>query len=158
MEKSALFTESEVASFLCDKLEKRDGVKILEANISARILDDEHIEFNYSQDVENPVPRGEIFPLKETIEEMRKGMPKIKIAAKKNNVQSEEINLESTVNDMGKYVTQILHFSGGNKRTVKGVISSSMKEGTLTKFMVKKGYMVMVNINNVDMIEVFTEK
>lgn len=160
MEESTLFTNDEISSFLCKKLEKRHGISIRSHYIDSIDIGDDgrqYIMFSYFIDIDDVV-RGERFFYNEITLEMRKSMPKIKIAAKKNNVQSEEINLESTVNDLGKYVTQILHFSGGNKRTVKGVISSSMKEGTLTKFMVKKGYMVMVNINNVDMIEVFTEK
>ena len=153
------FTEGEVSSFLCKKLEKLLGKKIINLGLEEHDSD-AHIIFNYRQDDGDTISElfGQAFTIADIVKEMQEALPKVKIAAKKNNVQSEEINLESTVNDLGKYVTQILHFSGGNKRTVKGVISSSMKEGTLTKFMVKKGYMVMVNINNVDMIEVFTEK
>ena len=91
-------------------------------------------------------------------------MPKVKIAAdkkeeeKKKSIKTAPVNLESTVNKMGKVVTQIIHFSRGNKRTVEGVLSDTIKEGSFTKFMVKKGYMVMVRTENVDMIEVFTEE
>lgn len=153
------FTAEDISSFLCKKLEKMHSTKVYPKTIDVgNSIQGNNITFTYTKTKDSLVDNVVVFDVNEILEEMRKSMPKIKIAAKNNNVQSEEINLESTVNDLGKYVTQILHFSGGNKRTVKGVISSSMKEGTLTKFMVKKGYMVMVNINNVDMIEVFTEK
>tara|TARA_R110002051_G_scaffold325622_1_gene429470 strand:- start:12509 stop:12727 length:219 start_codon:yes stop_codon:yes gene_type:complete len=66
-------------------------------------------------------------------------------------------DLKSTVNEQGEYVTQIIHFVGGIKRTYDGVISKSMRQGQFTKFKCKNGAWVMVNDANVLMIEVFPE-
>lgn len=164
--KELIFTNEEISDFLRSKIEKRDGIKILNAYVYTYTEEDnsEKLEFHYREDIEHPVDRGEKFPLNIIIEEMRKVMPKVKIAAdkkeeeKKKSIKTAPVNLESTVNKMGKVVTQIIHFSRGNKRTVEGVLSDTIKEGSFTKFMVKKGYMVMVRTENVDMIEVFTEE
>jgi len=63
-------------------------------------------------------------------------------------------NLHSTVWNVWEIVDQIIHFSGGNKRTVRGVISSTIQQGEFTKFMTTKWVMWMINTNNVDCIEV----
>jgi hypothetical protein len=68
------------------------------------------------------------------------------------------VNLQSTINNQGNIVTQIIHFVGGIKRTYTGVITSSIKQGQFTKFMCKDGTMIVVNDANVLCIEVFTEK
>ena len=67
------------------------------------------------------------------------------------------INLRSTANKIGKVVTQIIHFSGGQKITVEHIISSSIKQGEFTKMILTDGRMVMVKTSNVDMVEVFPE-
>ena len=67
-------------------------------------------------------------------------------------------DLHSTVNSMGKTVTQIIHFSNGNKRTFSGILTDSIKQGEFTKMMLVDGRMLMVNTANVDCIEVFNEK
>ena len=51
------------------------------------------------------------------------------------------INLQSTINEQGKYVTQIIHFVGGIKRTYMGIITESIKQGQFTKFKCKDGSM-----------------
>jgi hypothetical protein len=66
-------------------------------------------------------------------------------------------NLHSTINSMGKTVTQIIHFSNGNKRTFSGIITETIKQGEFTKMTLKDGRMLMVNTANVDCIEVFDE-
>lgn len=68
------------------------------------------------------------------------------------------INLQSTVNEQGKYVTQIIHFIGGIKRTYNGILTESIKQGQFTKFKCKDGTMIVVNDCNVLCIEVFNEK
>lgn len=65
------------------------------------------------------------------------------------------MNLKSSVNNIGKEVTQIIHFSKGNKRTFHGILSETIQDGTFTKMLLKDGRMLMVNSNNVDCIEVF---
>ncbi len=67
-------------------------------------------------------------------------------------------NLHSTVNSMGKTVTQIIHFQNGNKRTFSGIITESIKQGEFTKMHLLDGRMLMINTANVDCIEVFDEK
>ena len=67
------------------------------------------------------------------------------------------MNLQSTLNEQGKYVTQIIHFVGGIKRTYYGVITETIKQGQFTKMKCKDGTMIVVNDANVLCIEVFKE-
>jgi len=66
-------------------------------------------------------------------------------------------NLKSTVNEQGKYVTQIIHFVNGVKRTYHGIKSESIKQGQFTKMLCKDGTMLMINDANVLCIEIFPE-
>jgi hypothetical protein len=66
-------------------------------------------------------------------------------------------NMQSSVNEYGETVTQIIHFSSGNKRTYHGVLTNTIKQGQFTKFKLKSGAMLLINDNNVDCIEVFPE-
>lgn len=66
-------------------------------------------------------------------------------------------NLHSTISSLGKTVTQIIHFSNGNKRTFSGIIAETIKQGEFTKMTLKDGRMLMVNTANVDCIEFFDE-
>ena len=68
------------------------------------------------------------------------------------------INLQSTINEQGKYVTQIIHFVGGIKRTYTGIITESIKQGQFTKFKCKDGRYILINDNNVLMVECFKEE
>tara|TARA_R110000744_G_scaffold207447_2_gene326119 strand:- start:1098 stop:1316 length:219 start_codon:yes stop_codon:yes gene_type:complete len=72
-------------------------------------------------------------------------------------MKTTNINLKSSVSGQGKYVTQIIHFVGGVKRTYDGVIVDSIRQGQFTKFKCKNGAMVLINDINVLMIEVFEE-
>jgi len=58
---------------------------------------------------------------------------------------------------MGKTVTQIIHFSNGNKRTFSGILTESIKQGEFTKMHLTDGRMLMINTANVDCIEIFDE-
>lgn len=69
-----------------------------------------------------------------------------------------QINLKSSITAKGKYVSKILHFIGGEKRTFNGVDTASIKQGQFTKFETKDGRLVMVNDKNVLLIEVIKEK
>tara|TARA_Y100001938_G_scaffold2031_1_gene2514 strand:+ start:1532 stop:1753 length:222 start_codon:yes stop_codon:yes gene_type:complete len=69
----------------------------------------------------------------------------------------QDIDLKSSVKEQGDYVTQIIHFVGGEKRTYNGIKSDSIRQGQFTKFKCKNGAMVMINDRNVLMIEVFKE-
>jgi len=66
-------------------------------------------------------------------------------------------NLLSSVNKEGEYVTQIIHFKDGHRKTIHGIIASSIETGKFTKFHCKDGRMIMVNDDNVNMIETFGE-
>tara|TARA_Y100000592_G_scaffold32856_1_gene52172 strand:- start:4789 stop:4998 length:210 start_codon:yes stop_codon:yes gene_type:complete len=68
------------------------------------------------------------------------------------------VNLQSTLNEQGKYVTQIIHFVGGIKRTYHGIETASIKQGQFTKFKCKDGTMIVVNDVNVLCVEVFNEE
>ena len=66
-------------------------------------------------------------------------------------------NLLSSVNKEGDHVTQIIHFKDGTRKTIHGIITSSIETGKFTKFYCKDGRMIMVNDDNVNMIETFRE-
>ena len=70
----------------------------------------------------------------------------------------KNINTESTVNEVGEYVTQIIHFVGGIKRTYSGIESPSIKQGQFTKLKCRNGSMLMVNDSNVLCVEVYNEE
>ena len=72
-------------------------------------------------------------------------------------MKTPDINLQSSVNVQGKYVTQIIHFVGGVKRTYHGIDTDSIKQGQFTKMKLKDGSMLVVNDVNVLAIEVFPE-
>jgi hypothetical protein len=67
------------------------------------------------------------------------------------------VNLKSSVNRKGRYVTQIIHFKGGEKRTYRDIDSSTIVQGQFTKFQQKDGTWIMVNDKNVLCIEVFNQ-
>jgi hypothetical protein len=70
-----------------------------------------------------------------------------------------ELNLKSSVNEVsGEYVTQIIHFIGGEKRTFHDIESSSIRQGQFTKFRQKDGPWIMINDRNVLCIEVFSQE
>ena len=66
-------------------------------------------------------------------------------------------DLQSSLKKKGKYVTQIIHFKDGVKRTFEGVSTTDIKQGQMTKLELKDGRYVLVNDNNVLCIEVFGE-
>lgn len=70
---------------------------------------------------------------------------------------NQNINLLSSVNSVGDTTTQIIHFTGNIKRTIKGIISESIQEGEMLKYKTVDGRMIIVNKANVLMTEVFSE-
>ena len=46
-------------------------------------------------------------------------------------------NLESSVTKQGKYVTQIIHFKGGYRKTIRHIDTDSIEQGQFTKFFTK---------------------
>jgi hypothetical protein len=67
------------------------------------------------------------------------------------------MDLQSSIKSQGEYVTQIIHFIGGEKRTFENIKSTSVKQGQFTKLITKDGRMILINDKNVLCIEVFTE-
>ena len=68
------------------------------------------------------------------------------------------VDLESSVKiELGQWVTQIIHFVGGEKRTIEGVNIHTIRQGEFTKFLLRDGSYVMINDKNVLMVEIFKE-
>jgi hypothetical protein len=67
------------------------------------------------------------------------------------------MDLQSSIKSQGEYVTQIIHFVGGEKRTFENIKSTTVKQGQFTKLSTKDGRMILINDKNVLCIEVFTE-
>ena len=59
---------------------------------------------------------------------------------------------------LAKYVTQIIHFKEGYRKTIHGIDTLSIEQGQFTKFKCKDGRYIMINDNNVLMVEVFSEE
>ena len=73
-------------------------------------------------------------------------------------MEEKYIDLKSTVNAVGEFVTQIFLFVGGEKRTFNHIESKSIIQGQFTKFRQKDGTWILVNDKNVLCIEVFREE
>lgn len=67
------------------------------------------------------------------------------------------MDLQSSIKIQGEYVTQIIHFIGGEKRTFEGIKSTSVKQGQFTKLVTKDGRMILINDKNVLCVEIFQE-
>ena len=72
-------------------------------------------------------------------------------------LKNKMVSLKSSITQKGKYVSKILHFVGGEKRTFNGVDTDSIKQGQFTKFETKDGRLVMVNDKNILCIEIIKE-
>jgi hypothetical protein len=68
------------------------------------------------------------------------------------------MDLQSSIKKQGEYVTQIIHFIGGEKRTFNNIKSSEIKQGQFTKLITKDDKMILINDKNVLCIEIFREK
>lgn len=68
-----------------------------------------------------------------------------------------KIDLQSSIKKQGEFVTQIIHFVGGEKRTFENIKSSTVKQGQFTKLNTADGRMILINDKNVLCIEVFSE-
>ena len=65
------------------------------------------------------------------------------------------MDLKSSIGKQGKYVTQVIHFINGEKKTIFDIDTKTIVQGEFTKMMDKGGRMYMVYDKNVLMIEVF---
>jgi RimJ/RimL family protein N-acetyltransferase len=72
-------------------------------------------------------------------------------------LKTKMVSLKSSITQKGKYVSKILHFVGGEKRTFNGVDTASIKQGQFTKFETKDGRLVMINDKNILCIEIIKE-
>jgi len=77
---------------------------------------------------------------------------------KKEKEKKKMKNLESSVTKQGKYVTQIIHFKGGYRKTIRNVDTDTIEQGQFTKFFTKDGRMILIHDPNVLMVEVFQEE
>jgi hypothetical protein len=68
-----------------------------------------------------------------------------------------KLDCQSSVKAQGKFVTQIIHFVGGEKRTFENIESDYIKQGQFTKLMTSDGRMILVNDKNLLCIEVFQQ-
>lgn len=68
------------------------------------------------------------------------------------------MNLKSSIQKKGKYVSQIIHFRDGSKLTFNDIDTESIKQGQFTKMETKDGRILMVNDKNVNLVEVFKQK
>jgi hypothetical protein len=73
-------------------------------------------------------------------------------------IKNNMTNLKSSIIKKGRYVSQILHFVGGEKRTFNNVDTHSIKQGQFTKFETADGRLVMVNDKNILCIEIIEEE
>jgi hypothetical protein len=64
-------------------------------------------------------------------------------------------SLKSSVEKSGEFVTEIVTFSSGNKKTFRDIITSTICQGEFTQFKLKDGRLIFINTNNVDFFEVF---
>ena len=69
----------------------------------------------------------------------------------------QSVDLQSSIKEQGHWVTQIIHFVGGEKRTFEHIDSSYIKQGQFTKLITKDGRYILINDKNVLCIEVFPE-
>lgn len=66
-------------------------------------------------------------------------------------------DLESSIKQQGKYVTQVIHFKDGIKRTFENIKTETIKQGQFTKLESKDGRLILINDINVLCIEIFVE-
>ena len=64
-------------------------------------------------------------------------------------------DLHSSIKRQGEWVTQIIHFVGGEKRTFEGIDTKTIKQGQFTKLISIDGQYILINDKNVLCIEVF---
>ena len=68
------------------------------------------------------------------------------------------VDLESSIKEQGQWVTKIIHFIHGEKRTIEGVHTYTVRQGQFTKFKCKDGRYILINDTNVLMVECFKEE
>lgn len=66
-------------------------------------------------------------------------------------------SLNSSVEEKGKTVTQIIHFVDGSKKTIRGVITETIEQSEFTRMDLKDGRRFYINDKNVNFFEVIEE-
>ena len=66
-------------------------------------------------------------------------------------------SLKSSVEEKGRWVTEIITMKGGYKKTFRFIDSETIEQGEFTHFQTKDGRLVLVNTKNVLFVEVFKE-
>ena len=67
------------------------------------------------------------------------------------------MNLKSFTNNVSKYVTQIISFKNGEKKTIKNIITSEISQSEFTKLPVKDGRIFAINTKEVNWFETIKE-
>ena len=67
------------------------------------------------------------------------------------------MDLKSTTQRQGRYVTQVIHYIHGEKKTIFNIDTESIIQGEFTKMWDKSGRLFMVQAKNVLLIEVFEQ-
>jgi hypothetical protein len=67
------------------------------------------------------------------------------------------MDLKSTIGKQGRYVTQVIHYIHGEKKTIFDIDTTTIIQGEFTKMWDKDGRLYMVNAKNVLQIEVFKQ-
>tara|TARA_R110000824_G_scaffold8701_2_gene39344 strand:+ start:1668 stop:1904 length:237 start_codon:yes stop_codon:yes gene_type:complete len=74
------------------------------------------------------------------------------------DLKNMKTKLLSSVAKEGRYVTQIIHFKEGYRKTIHGIDTLSIEQGQFTKFKCKDGRYILINDVNVLMVETFVEE
>lgn len=67
-------------------------------------------------------------------------------------------NLNSSIISKGKIVTEIIHFKGGIKKTISGIIAESISQSEFTHMELVDGRTICIYTPNVLMFEVIKEQ
>lgn len=67
------------------------------------------------------------------------------------------MNLKSSINEVGKVVTQIIHFKNGEEKTFDNIITESIKVGTFTKMQTTDKKLIAINQKEVIWFETHTK-
>ena len=68
------------------------------------------------------------------------------------------MNKKSSVCEIGNIITEIVLFSGGNKKTFEGIKTETISQNEFTHFDLVDGRRIYINPKNVDSFEVINEK
>ena len=82
---------------------------------------------------------------------------RVQLKKQKESIEDMGSSLMSSVEEKGKYTTQILHFVDGNKKTFQGVETASIQQSEFTRMDLKDGRRIYVNQRNINCFEVFSE-